>query len=301
MCRVPGLDNSKISLIRAWQSNSDGYFAQIATFLDERQPATIHAGEHASDNRGLPWVALFSSWPGLSCPPHPFDGDREPMASPKDCRFTESHEWFSPEGDVVTVGITRYAADELTDITYVEMKPPGTTVDAGESLGEVESVKTTSDVYAAVGGEIVEVNAIGGRRSLAAQPRSVRAGWLVKIRTADHPPLEALMDQPTYDQQSPGRAVAGGHPAGPADSPRILRRSSACARREELCDSARQRIQALRGVDLRDPDAGLLRDHGAVRQRQEHAAASDGRARSTRRGHDRGRRRADRSIWTSRS
>jgi glycine cleavage system H protein len=125
------------------------------------------------------------------------------MPDPKDCRFTESHEWFHLDGDVVTLGITQYAADELTDITYVEMRPPGTAVQAGDSLGEVESVKTTSDVYAAVPGEIIEIN-----EALADDPGLINSdpyagGWLARIRTSDPSPLEALMDQATYDQKHP--------------------------------------------------------------------------------------------------
>ena len=125
------------------------------------------------------------------------------MPDPADCRFTESHEWFAVDGGVVTVGITSYAANELTDITYVEMKPPGTTVAPGESLGEVESVKTASDVYAAIGGEIVEVNA-----ALAEDPSLVNSdpfgsGWLVKIRSTDTTPLESLLDRASYDKAYP--------------------------------------------------------------------------------------------------
>ena len=125
------------------------------------------------------------------------------MASPSDRHFTESHEWFHVEGDVVTVGITQYAANELTDVTYVEMKPAGTEVSAGETLGEVESVKTTSDIYAAVGGEVIEVNA-----ALSDDPSLINsdpfgAGWLIKLKAADVAPLEALLDQPTYDEKNP--------------------------------------------------------------------------------------------------
>ncbi len=67
------------------------------------------------------------------------------MPDARTCRFSESHEWMHLEGDVVTVGITQFAADELTDITYVEMKPVGTAIQAGEAVGEVESVKTTAE------------------------------------------------------------------------------------------------------------------------------------------------------------
>ena len=74
------------------------------------------------------------------------------MASPAELRYSDSHEWFRLEGDVVTMGITQFAADQLTDVTYAAMKPAGTGLAAGESVGEVESVKTTSDVYTAVAG-----------------------------------------------------------------------------------------------------------------------------------------------------
>ena len=119
------------------------------------------------------------------------------------CRYSDSHEWYHAEGDVVTLGITQYAANELTDITYVEMKPVGESINAGDSVGEVESVKTTSDVYCPVAGEIVEVN-----EALSDDPGRINsdandAGWLVKIRTADAGPLDALMDQATYDDKYP--------------------------------------------------------------------------------------------------
>ena len=125
------------------------------------------------------------------------------MADPSAFRYTDSHEWFAVDDGVVTVGITQYAANELTDITYVEMKPPGTSVTEGETLGEVESVKTTSDVYAAVGGEVIEVN-----DAVTADPSLLNsdpygAGWLVKIRAADTSPLEKLLDHATYNEKHP--------------------------------------------------------------------------------------------------
>ncbi|MHC4948398.1 MAG: glycine cleavage system protein GcvH [Planctomycetota bacterium] len=125
------------------------------------------------------------------------------MPDPSACRFAESHEWFHLDGDVVTIGITRYAADELTDITYVEMKDVGTRIGAGDPVGEVESVKTTSDVYSVVGGEVVEVNT-----ALADDPGLVNTdsfgdGWLVRLRTDDAAPIDDLMDQATYDGLHP--------------------------------------------------------------------------------------------------
>lgn len=125
------------------------------------------------------------------------------MADPSQYRFSESHEWFHADGELVTLGITPYAADELTDITYVEMKPVGTKIGPGEAVGEVESVKTTSEVYTAVGGEIAEVN-----QKVVDDPSLVNGdalgdGWLVKIRADDIAPLRSLMTQQAYDEKHP--------------------------------------------------------------------------------------------------
>lgn len=125
------------------------------------------------------------------------------MPSPSECRFTESHEWLCAEGDVVTLGITQFATDELTDITYVELKPVGTEVDAGTPIGEVESVKTTSDVYSPIAGTIVEVNETVKNDPAILNTDPFGEGWLVKIRTTDPGPLEGLMDQATYDAKHP--------------------------------------------------------------------------------------------------
>jgi glycine cleavage system H protein len=125
------------------------------------------------------------------------------MPEPSECRFTETHEWLDLDGDVVTLGITQYAADELTDVTYVEMRPIKTTILPGESVGEVESVKTTSEVFSPVGGEIIAVNeeAVGEPSLLNSDPFG--RGWLVKIRTADPSPLDGLLDHATYSGRFP--------------------------------------------------------------------------------------------------
>lgn len=125
------------------------------------------------------------------------------MPTPADCRFTDSHEWFCVKDDLVTIGITQFAANELTDITYVEMRDAGTTIEPGESVGEVESVKTTSDVYSPLGGEIVEVNdAVSDDPSLL-NSDPLGTGWLVRLRTTDVSALDGLMDQATYDAKHP--------------------------------------------------------------------------------------------------
>jgi glycine cleavage system H protein len=114
--------------------------------------------------------------------------------------FTKEHEWLSLDGDVATVGITGFAAELLGDLVFVEVKPAGSTVSQAESVGVVESVKSASDIYAPVSGEILEVN---GR--LVAEPGVVNAepegeGWLFKLRLSDPSELETLLDASAYAQ-----------------------------------------------------------------------------------------------------
>lgn len=124
------------------------------------------------------------------------------MASPADCLYSESHEWHRVEGDVATIGITRYAVDALTDVTFVQPKAVGTKLQAGAIIGEVESVKTTSDIYSAVGGEIIEVN-----KAVVEDPsllnKDPAANWLVKIKVSDKGGLSKLMDAAAYDKMYP--------------------------------------------------------------------------------------------------
>ncbi len=122
------------------------------------------------------------------------------MPNPADRKYAESHEWHLVQGDVVTIGITEHAVDQLTDITFVEMKPAGTTLGAGDTVGEVESVKTTSDIYSCVAGEIIEVN-----EALSDSPELINSdpygkGWLVKIKVSDASGLAGLMDAAAYNQ-----------------------------------------------------------------------------------------------------
>lgn len=121
------------------------------------------------------------------------------MSTPSDRVYSESHEWFKTEGDVVTVGITRFAVDALTDVTYAQMKAPGTTVKPGDSLGEIESVKTTSDVYSLVGGTIEAVNGAVADDPSILNSDPYERGWLVRIRASDTSGLTKAMDASTYD------------------------------------------------------------------------------------------------------
>lgn len=121
------------------------------------------------------------------------------MSTPSDRVYSESHEWHKVEGDFVTIGLTTYAVDQLTDVTFVEMMAVGTEIEPGESVGEVESVKTTSDIYSVAGGEIVEIN-----EALANNPELVNndpyeAGWLVKLKIIDKGELDECLDAVDYD------------------------------------------------------------------------------------------------------
>jgi glycine cleavage system H protein len=104
---------------------------------------------------------------------------------PEDLQYTKSHEWVRTERDTATIGITDHAQDELGDVVFVELPDEGATFDAGESFGTVESVKAVSDLYAPVGGEVVEVNS-----ALENEPEKINEdpygeGWIVKLRTSD--------------------------------------------------------------------------------------------------------------------
>jgi len=104
------------------------------------------------------------------------------MSTPSGLKISESHEWHRVEGDVVVVGITKHAVDELTDVTFVELKDAGESIGAGDAIGEVESVKATSDVYCSVSGEIEAVNT-----AVVAAPSSMhrdRYGvcWILKVK-----------------------------------------------------------------------------------------------------------------------
>ena len=123
------------------------------------------------------------------------------MSTPSDRRYTESHEWHKLDGDTLTIGLTQHAVDQLTDVTYVEMKAAGTALTAGDTVGEVESVKTTSDVYSAAGGEIVEVNAELENNPGLLNEDPYGAGWLVKIRVSDPAPIAALADAAKYEAE----------------------------------------------------------------------------------------------------
>ena len=120
------------------------------------------------------------------------------MNFPENLKYTKDHEWVSVDGDVVTVGITEFAQKELGDIVYVEVETLDQTLDKDEVFGTVEAVKTVSDLFLPVSGEIIEFN-----DSLESEPEKVNSdpygdGWMVKIKISDASQLDQLLDSNAY-------------------------------------------------------------------------------------------------------
>jgi glycine cleavage system H protein len=119
---------------------------------------------------------------------------------PDDVRYTSEHEWARLEGGVVTVGVTSYATDQLGDVVFVELPEKGAKVEAMKPFGVVEAVKTVSDLYAPLSGEIIEVNG-----ALADNPGLVNQepfgeGWLVRIRPSASGEYEKLLSNVDYEK-----------------------------------------------------------------------------------------------------
>jgi len=123
---------------------------------------------------------------------------------PDDVRFTEEHEWARREGETVRVGISDYAQDQLGDIVFVELPEVGSSFGKGDEFGTVESVKTVSELYMPMGGEVVAVN-----EELADHPEYVNTdpygkGWMIEIDPSDIGELENLLDKDAYLKQLEG-------------------------------------------------------------------------------------------------
>lgn len=123
------------------------------------------------------------------------------MDAPTDRRYLKTHEWHKLDGDVCTVGITQFAADELTDITYVSLPSVGKEVAANESFGEVESVKATSDLNCGVAGVVAEVNSKLNDAPELVNQDPFGEGWMVRLKVSDPSTLDALMTAEAYQKQ----------------------------------------------------------------------------------------------------
>ena len=120
------------------------------------------------------------------------------MNFPTNVKYTSEHEWIRVEGDIAYVGITDYAQEQLGDIVFVDIQTEGETLAAGDTFGTIEVVKTISDLFIPVAGEVLEQN-----EALADQPELVNKdpygeGWLIKIKPAADADFDALLDAETY-------------------------------------------------------------------------------------------------------
>ncbi|MEA3361394.1 MAG: glycine cleavage system protein GcvH [Thermodesulfobacteriota bacterium] len=120
------------------------------------------------------------------------------LTLPEDVRYSDDHEWARQEGDFVRAGISDYAQDQLGDIIFVEFPEIGETFEKGEECGTVESVKTVSELYMPVGGEVTAVN-----ENLAEHPEMVNSepynnGWMIEIRPTDFGEMDSLMGKDAY-------------------------------------------------------------------------------------------------------
>jgi glycine cleavage system H protein len=123
---------------------------------------------------------------------------------PGDLKFAKSHEWVRVSGDVATVGISDHAQHELTDVVFAEVPQVGRKVKAGEACAVVESVKTASDIYAPVSGEIVEANADLGSNPELVNKDPYGKGWFFKVKLSNAAELNSLMDAASYTKQIAG-------------------------------------------------------------------------------------------------
>jgi glycine cleavage system H protein len=124
------------------------------------------------------------------------------MSVPTDRTYLESHEWHKLEGDTVTIGITQHAADELTDVTYVALPKVGDRIDANGRFGEIESVKTTSELYSGVAGTVTAIN-----EQLVSNPGLVNsdpfgAGWMVKLKVGNPSDVSKLLSAADYEKKT---------------------------------------------------------------------------------------------------
>jgi glycine cleavage system H protein len=122
------------------------------------------------------------------------------MSAPSDRRYSTTHEWHKQDGDVITIGITQHAVDELTDITYVALPQVGKKIAANAAFGEIESVKATAELNSSVAGEVIEINS-----ALNSDPSPVNQdpygkGWMIKLKSPGAN-LSALMSADQYSSQ----------------------------------------------------------------------------------------------------
>ncbi len=120
--------------------------------------------------------------------------------NPEDCRYTREHEWVRIEDDVAVIGITDFAQQQLGDVVYVDLPPVGSVVEQNQTFGSIDSVKTASDLFSPLSGEVLEVN-----ETVASDPALVNTdpygdGWMLRVRPADLSQLDSLLTAEEYSR-----------------------------------------------------------------------------------------------------
>ena len=120
------------------------------------------------------------------------------MSAPSNYRYLQTHEWHQLEGDTATIGITQYAADELTDITFVSLPKVGAQVQANKRFGEIESVKATSDLYSGVSGTVTAVNTELNTNPGLVNKDPYKSAWMIKLKVTDPAEMNKLLSLEEY-------------------------------------------------------------------------------------------------------
>jgi len=126
------------------------------------------------------------------------------MSNPAECKYAASHEWAKLDGDTVTMGVTKFAVEQLTEPTFLELKKAGLMLTIGDELGIIESVKSTSSIYSPVLGELVAVNDKAVNDLSLVNDDPFGAGWLVKIKLGPGANFDHLMSAAQYNDQIAG-------------------------------------------------------------------------------------------------
>ncbi len=124
--------------------------------------------------------------------------------APNDRRYLSSHEWHKTEGGLVVIGISQFAVEELTDITFLDIEKTDGQIKAGEVFGEIESVKATSELYCGIDGVIAEVNSQAIENPAIINEDPFGRGWLIKVEPSDPRQLDSLLAAEAYDAEHAG-------------------------------------------------------------------------------------------------
>ena len=126
------------------------------------------------------------------------------MTNPTDLRYAAAHEWVKLDGDIATVGVSKFAVEQLTEPTFLELAKRGKSVRESEEIGVIESVKSTSSIYSPLPGEVIEVNQAALDNLALVNEDPYGAGWLLKLKVNPEVSLDHLLDATQYDAQIAG-------------------------------------------------------------------------------------------------